>query len=114
MVMSFVSSQNSATSVEGAQSRQSKVPIDRVSLSCLTHVTLASVLSFLLCLYLEFVPFWVQAAELNDKVSSAFTILVKTTVDFCPQLMYILCLGNVSWGFLVSYIPWIVWRSSLF
>lgn len=32
VVMSFVSSQNSANSVEGAQSRQSKVPIDRVSL----------------------------------------------------------------------------------
>lgn len=53
--------------------------------STLTHLILTSVLRNCFCVfYLHFVPFWLQATELNDKLSSAFTVLVKTTVDFCP------------------------------
>lgn len=94
-----MSSQNSANSVEGAveiiQSacRQSWSLVLNPSYSC------KCIKKLLLCLYLHFVPFWLQAAELNDKLSSTFTILVETTVNFCPQLMYrVFCVwGMFHW-----------------
>lgn len=59
----------------------------------------------LLCLYLHFVPFWLQALELNDKLSSDFTILVKTAVDFCPQLLYrVFCVWGVFCGVLLCLV----------
>lgn len=64
----------------------------------------------LLCLHLHFVPFWLQAVELNEKFSSAFTIFVKTTVDFHLQLVYrVVCVWGTFSGFffgLVFLIPW--------